>query len=183
MAYPVDGDNVLKQPIFRSVAQAGNDGTFQASVQVPMQPDSIEPYSESGGERYYLVSLYLDGEKVSDDLAVEGGRSIQTFNYLDVSNAMLGAVVEGAEGSVSAMRYYSQFVSFVPSGYVVHINRCGSVLISNCRVDGISNGIMASSSDISLSEVEMTLRPGYGSFILNRDSDIIEYNVKKTVVE
>lgn len=182
MAYPSDGASILKPPIFRSVAQASNEGVFQASMQIPMQPSSVEPYSESDGTRYYLVKLYLDGVEVSDELVAEGARSIQTFEYISVSDALLGARVFGASSS-SSIRYHSQFVSFRPSGYVIHMNGCGSILMSNCRVDGISNGIMASSSGVSLSEVEMTLMPGYGSFILNRDSDIIEYNVKKSVVE
>ena len=87
-----------------------------------------------------------------------------------------------ASGSMkSKLRDYSQLVAFVPSGYAVYVNGCGNLLVSECRVDGKSNGMLVDSSALSLSEVEMTLDSGYGAFILNRDSEILQYNVVKTV--
>lgn len=181
MAYVESIASELAAPQFRSVAQNGNNGVFQVVLEVAKQPDDIDPYSSSDDGRFYLVTLYLNDVPVKSFQALEESRVTETFGYVSAAESVLSVGLEAAGSLKSNLRDYSQFVAFVPSGYAVYVNDCGNLSMSECSVDGKLNGMMVASSGLSLSEVEMELDSGYGAFILNKNSEILEYNVIKSV--
>jgi len=187
VAYPVESGDRLSPPVFRSVDLMDNSGLFEVSMQMPMQPDGIQPYASSDGKRYYLVTIYVDD--VSATLSTEpfviaeGQRASVYLTYTRVAGAILSATASG-ESAVSSVADYSEFLSFVPKDYVIHISRCRNIVMSNCKVDGRENGIMFSDTDASMSDVEMTLPNGGGYFVYPADNPrVLQYNVRKAYIE